>query len=518
MRSTAPEQIRGMGKLERALAVFLGIGIVTLLIFQFSSLYIAPVHDSHLWWGDESWLMNEYREQMTSGVFRLPAAIASTVQVGNPFPFSAMWITSVLYGGVAKLFPHENLINVGRTVSAFLSIVLLTVMLLRTSKISLISALTAIGLLVACRSYLFASHCSRYDMISALAILLLMIYLDRWDTLSNRQVALLGACLGAGLMISLHVPVILSLPVAYCALRSVKAPARLGALVLPALSVIGVLYLGHYLTQPTLSTAKDVTYSVGDQPILHLFSKVIQRGNLNHKFGLLQDFAATIFLMLIIASFGLVKGSSEHRKRLVLWLLPLVGWYFLEGGPVSYLIYMLPCVAIASVIAIKEFPRKLRVGLTAASLFAVAFAINDAVSAKVVGSQISRELATAIAMADKSLGTDPVICMNPALSILQSDTERINYGVYTTHFVLLPQIPERSQTRPGWLLLFDRASTTSYTWEAEILRSEILTPSHILLGRFLDAGRSYFTHLDNIQDTLLLQRVDLNTFLQHYRR
>jgi hypothetical protein len=504
--------------LEKTLSVVLGLCIVAVLLLQLSSLYVAPIHNSQLWFGDESWLMNEYREQMTSGVFRHPGAIASTVQIGNPFPFTTMWITSLLYGGAAKLFATSNLVDVGRTVSAGIAMVVIAILLLRAKKESLLAVLTGVALLISCRSFFFASHCARYDIMTAMTVLILMRYLSARDQLTQREFMVVGLAIGAGLLVSLHTSVMLAIPVAYAAVLTSWHPIKYTRAVLSALCVVAVLYLIHLITQPALPSVHDVTYSVGDQPILHLFSKSFQRFNLTHKGGLLLDYAMPFLAMLAILVAGMVQGPSLHRKRLFLWVTPIVGWFILEAGPVSYLIFMLPSLAMGCVMAINRFDNRIRIGLGISCIVLLGFSASDALQAREVGGQLAREMSTAIEFVKPHLREEPAIVMNAALSLLESDPKHARIGVFATHFVLLPNIPSRSNPMPGSLILFGRHCIPDFNWEAPILRSEIHSPDLKLTGQFLDAKRSYFSRLDGSQDTLLLQHIDFDTFLQHYRR
>ncbi len=503
---------------EKVLTLAVGVSIVIVLVLQLSSLYVAPVHNSQLWFGDESWLMNEYREQMTSGVFSHPGAIASSVQLGNPFPFTAMWVTSFLYGGTALLFDHANLVNVGRTVSALIALAVVAILLWRSSSQSLLPALAAVGMMISCRSFLYASHCARYDIFSALVILIVLLYLGSREVLTNKELMIVGLMLGSSLLISAHPFAILALPIAYAALRTSWNPIKLAPFFFSVIFVLAVLYGLHFLTQPALPSAPNVTYSVGDQPILHPFSKSFQRHNLTRKYELLRDHAFPVFLMLGVIVAGAARAARAQRKLLVLWTLPVVGWFFLEGGALSYLVYILPGLALACTAVFQSCGVGLRSVVTIGVLALLTNSAGEALQALSVGSTLTKEMEAAIKKSEPYLQDMPVIAMNAAVSLLESDPVRAKIGVYSTHFVLLPLVPQRSRPLLGSLLLFNRQDHPDFNWEAPILRSEIHDPSVVLTGQLLDAGRSYFEPLDGSQDTLLLQRLDLDTFIQHYRR
>jgi hypothetical protein len=504
-------------KIERVGCIILGLAILVVLVLQLSSLYVTPIHNSQLWYGDESWLMNEYREQMSTGVFRHPGAIASTLQIGNPFPFTSMWITSLLYGGTANIFASSNLVDVGRTVSALIALAVVALVLWRVGKESMISALCGIALLVSCRSYLFASHCSRYDIITAATVMIGMMYLSNREKFSAKEFLLVGLLFGGCLLVSAHAFAMLALPVAFIALRNQRSPFKLAPMVLACLGVIGSLYLIHLLTQPSLPSTHDVTYSVGDQPIMQPFSLSFQLYNIQQKIKLVIKFALPLIIMLTVILVANYRGSSKSWSNILFWSLPVFAWFFLEAAAPSYLIYVLPALALGTALGTHRLSRGGRIVTLVVCVVMLLFASQDALQARRNGKQLTQNVRLAIDIARPYLGDQPLITTNPGLSDLENDLA-FSGRVLTAHFVLLPNIPQRTVKKEGSLMLFVKDRDPYFSWEVPILRSEFKNPNLVLTGQYLDAKTSYFKPLDGSQDTLFVQRLDLDTFLQHYRR
>lgn len=509
----------GLPRLEQVLLLLLGVSLAIVLALQLSSLYITPIHNSIIWWGDESWLMSEYKEQVASGVFRHPDAFASVIEVGNPFPFTAMWLSSIVYGGPAGFFASLNSVDVGRTITMLIALALLVLLTQQHKRLSIKSILIGVALLISCRCFLVTSHSARYDMFSALWILAVMLYIDRKQSLKERECMIAGVAYGLGLLVSSHVAVILALPIAFHLSTREFSLKKCLVFAGSAGFVVALLYVIHIVTQPSIDGLHSITHNVGSQPILHPLSWLVQRHNLLHKFNLLKDWGWPVFLMLIVISAGVLLPKAAFRKRMIFWILPVAGWMFLEApGPVSYLIYMLPPLAFATIIAVHHLPRIAVYVATVGALIVLYAAGIDAISARKVGSVLRAEMQQAIPKIRTALGAGPIISMNASLSSLQSDPNLVGREVYSTHFVELPLVRNAVERLPGNLLLNISSSIPGFSWEALPLRGEIVNPALTLHGRFLDVNRSYFEPLDSSQDTIFLQHLDLDTFIQHYRR
>lgn len=501
--------------IERWITWALAIGALALLGFQFSSLYVSPIHDSYLWWGDESWLMSEYREQMTSGVFRHPDAYGSSLWIGNPFPFTSMWLTSVIYG-IASFISSAPLVEIGRTITAAFAFGMV-VWLWRAGKSLALSALAitiSVVLLIFCRSFFLTSHSARYDIFSALALLAFLSILVRevqcrW----SKRYGLLGLMWGGSLIVSVHVPLLLILPFVYYLVVQRVSVSDLLKLVLGVGVSVGVLYLIHLISQPTLGGETNLSENLRTIPILRPFSWSVQSSNLVQKWKMMLSFAPQVFLMLIALIEGLrCNGLSKASKHAIIILaLPMFGWLFFQpAGPSSYLIHFLPSLALAAAISVETMlvGNWQRIALSAVAAVAIAFGVKDAVIAREVGATLTQANREALAQVAELTAGKHIVALNPAQSYLANAS--------TTHFVELPNIEAQRLIGDGYLLTYNSSLLPNFMWEVGPLRKAVTSPELVLTGHYLDVSRSCFEPLDGRLDTIFLQRLDLTALYKRH--
>lgn len=496
------------------------VSIVALLAVQFSSLYHTPIHNSYLWWGDESWLMNEYTTLLSTGVFRYPQAYGSTLNIGNPFPFTSMWVTSILYGGVGLIAGASHLIDAGRTLTALLSIGLLTTVFFACRKLgaSTLISLLAVALLAGSRTFFFTSHSARYDILTSIAVTLGVLYLisNREKIWDSRKYFILGVIWATGLLISVHVSLLLFLPLAVFLVRRKSLNAIVWAAIGAGLS-LGLLYLIHVLTQPALQVANNLSENLSTLPILRPFSRSVQFANLEQKLGLIRDFASVAGGAAILLSVGFFSKRSGARFTAALLLLPFVGWLaFQSAGPSSYLIHFLPSLIIGAALTVNglvsRWPTVGRAITGFTILFAITMGIVEGITASRIGQELSRN--NRDALDSTAAGIDQAIALNPAISFLQEKS--ITFS--TTHFIELPFNLAEQLNGNGHLITYNSGIHPGFMWEVLPLRQEAISPKSILTGYFLDVDRSYFEPLSGLQDTLFVQQVDLNALYRRHIR
>jgi hypothetical protein len=506
-------------RLEWVLTGLIALAILVLFGLQVSSLFVAPIHDSYLWWGDESWLMSEYRSQATSGVFRHPNAYGSSLWIGNPFPFTAMWLTSAIYGAGSLVLASLGNVDAGRVITAILVAILLIAFwrMGKRFKLSPLAVLSSLALLISSRSFFLTSHSARYDIITALALTSMVGLLIKWQgaELNGKNYILLGVLFGAGLLVSIHVPLFLTLPLVYFLFVQRARPINILFVILGAVISASLLYLLHLSLQPALAGETNLSENLRTIPMLRPFSWSVQYSNLVQKWALVVSFAPQIFLMLLGCIEGLrCPDQLRNTKRsIVLLMLPIVGWLlFQPAGPSSYLIHFLPCLSLASAIGINSILvgtwQRAFVGVIA--LGAAGFGISDAIIAREVGRKLTEQHASALSTAKTAIGEDPAIAMNPAQSFFGST------GLGTTHFIELPNREAKQISGSGYLLSYNSSISPGFMWEVMPLRAEISSPEVVLTGQFLDVGRSYFDPLDKREDTLFLQRLDLTALYERH--
>ncbi|MFI5201955.1 MAG: hypothetical protein ACHQNE_06180, partial [Candidatus Kapaibacterium sp.] len=193
------------------------LALVTILVMlELLSLYSTPVPDSYLWWGDESWLMIEFRTQILTGVFRHPYALGSSLAQGSGVVFGNMWVPALFYGVPAALVSPVamDIVLLGRTVTAVFAFTLLVALyeIIRRLTADRLLALFSVLLLLTSRSFLLTSHSARYDILTALAIITGVYILLRHGAKWNRAAtaAIVGFLTAAMLLITVHVTLALA--------------------------------------------------------------------------------------------------------------------------------------------------------------------------------------------------------------------------------------------------------------------------------------------------------------------
>lgn len=496
--------------IERWLTLLLALSCILLLGLQLGSLYVAPIHDSYLWWGDESWLMNEYRAQMTSGVFRHPLAFGSSLWIGNPFPFTAMWLTSAIYGLATLSFPSVTIVSIGRTVTAVLAILLVIVLWRKGRSLALpvLSVMVGLALLISCRTFLLTSHSARYDIFTALVLLLIVFHFaERLEAGRATHYARLGILCGSSLMVSVHVPLLLIFPVIYFLVAQRARVNDWLQLVFGASLSAGVLYLLHLVLQPTLTGETNLSENLRTIPILRPFSWSVQTSNLAQKWDSVIVLAPQILGMLIACAM-IVRCSAvtrSYKSSVLLLMLPMIGWLLLEpAGPTSYMIHFLPCLALATMMAVQTMLVGIwqRTAIVILALLSIGMGIRDAVVAAEVGRTLTNEHREALLQVEQHTASAHIVAMNPAQSYLTNIAA-------TTHFIELPSRDAARLSGDGYLIGYNSSIDPGFMWEVMPLRSEATSPELMLTGRFLDVGRRYFKPLDQRLDTLFLKKLDL---------
>ena len=121
---TPPSQEKRTGRDWPSLVLLLLIGAV--LLQQTRFLFVYPVPDTGMWFGDESWTMLTARALAASGVARIPEAVGSSLAHSNGLVNGSIWITGLLYGLPANLFGAiATPVDIGRIVTLLLSILAL---------------------------------------------------------------------------------------------------------------------------------------------------------------------------------------------------------------------------------------------------------------------------------------------------------------------------------------------------------------------------------------------------------
>ena len=502
---------------------------IMLLIVQARGLFTTPVFDSYLWWGDESWLMFEFRQQMQSGIFRHPFALGSTLAHGSGYLFSNMWITALLYGGAAIAFCNANIVSVGRIVTMLASIGLLTLLYaaLRRMDTTRTQALLGVLLLETSLSFFFTSHSSRYDILSSLAILAAYYWmLRKSDVLKMRTAVAVGALTSLTLLVTVHVLILVTLPLLlYVLYRSPgKRFAAFGGYAVGAAITGLVLYGVYFLVnsgQPAVHS--NFALNMREVPAFRLFSRSVQFANLEQKTAMLGRYAPMVLLAFTLA---IVLLIATRRKllgsMLFVWLIVagLVSWTLLESSaPSSYVIYVLPLMILFILKALPSEGKHLSpIICFIAGLVIAAFSTTQVIRAGAIGARISDTNRSAVAQALDSIAHDSisgkpvVLAFSPAVNVVALDTAT---SLMTTQFIeyavdslSAADICQRYHVR--YLMTYASALKPDYMREVTPLRQLAESRGTLMwqrAGILTDIGRNYVS-LDTLAlDTLKLYRL-----------
>jgi hypothetical protein len=523
-----------------------------LFMLQILSLYTTPVPDSYLWWGDESWLMLEFRTQILEGVFRHPYALGSSLEHGSGLLFGNMWVSALLYGAPATLLKGgPDIILIGRTVTALLAVSLLGVLyeIIRRLTSDRSIAMFGVILLLTSRSFLLTSHSARYDILTALCIVLGFYFLIRANAplRTSKRSAIIGFCAAATLLVTVHVTLAIGLA-AFIGIVWRSRTRRLGnaGAFLGGASVFGLILLGlsAFRSQTSLfgsASANAFTLNILDIPALRLFSRSVQFANVTqrlHTFAFLgMGYLVVIGFLAVLAIIGIAtrwKNASASREtwatahgyQIATIGIVLVSWLeFESSAPTSYLIYVLPVLSVcAALLSHWLLPIAGRSWMIlAASVVLCFFGFKDAPWPRGAGYHIASANDHAVneALAQVSHGIDNprplVLAFNPAVHDVLHDT---SIRLMTTHFIEFPisngEAPDYTirKNRVLYILLYRSALKPDYMREVGPLSEAAHHLGSLVwqqAGVFTDIGRSYFGDKSELHedqpDTLQLYHI-----------
>lgn len=521
-----------------------------IFLLEVRSLYSTPIADSYLWWGDETWLMLEFRNQMLHGVFSHPYALGSSLLHGNGIIFGNMWATAFCYGFPAALISpaRMDIVLVGRSITALFAFTLLIVLyeIVRQRTSDRLLALFSVLLLLTSRSFLLTSHSARYDILSALAILigLYLLFRDSSAKKSFRYSIIIGAITAATFLVSVHVTLALSLAALFTVIvRSRKKWMRscfafLAGFVLFALVLIAIAAFTGQMTVLGSSSKGAFALNLHDIPVLRLYSRSVQFANLAQRWNEFQTYALGFIVvfaaiaMLAIIQWIRIRGRFAVPLSVATIFMVLISWLECESSaPTSYLIYVLPILSFSAALSLnKLFKESSRMWVIAfAGIVLGIFAFRDMPGAYGKGYQIMTDNSLAVGAAldaieqpDDTIATlrpkdsshrPLVLAYSPAVHEVLRDT---NVQLMTTQFIEYPATNASVDSvlrnaGVNFVLLYASAIKPDYMREVGPIRAamaRIATPIWERSGYFTDIGRSYFDTILGAPDTLRLYRMN----------
>lgn len=523
-------------QLQRTLAwMFIGLTAV-LLVMQMRSLFMFPQPNSFRWFGDETWLMTEAKQQITMGVVRYPLAIGSTLEHGKGLVLSMTWLSALLYG-LPLPISSASAVAVGRMVTAVLSIVLLIALYksARSLGSSQFGSALSVLFLVSTRAFIFSSHSARPDLLAGLIVVGFVTVCTRFA--GQEKISGVGWWFGYGAIIvflafssSIHLLTLLC-PVSLYFFWRVGGTKQWNYTAYAIAGVIGMMALLifiYYITSGNLTLFStgaghvqfhDVLSSI---PILRPFSRSVQVSNLIIRWKQFASESPQIFLFPILLPLVWRRGSHSQHTFAIAAIIVVLSWLLLEGAEINYLIQILPLLflglAIAATVFIERWKYFATMVLSGLAIVFFFFGFRDSLNAHDAASKIDQSNRVGVHAIEVAISSDwrgpakPRVISEPiTLDRLSQDT---NIEVMTDHFISFPMVTEPLDSfllreHVHYAVLYNspvypknRAKDDPFYQNVEHSGTLIAT----YIGTSGDMGRNYFAR-SNWNDTVLLFRL-----------
>jgi len=516
--------------------------IVIVLVLQGRLLYVFPQPDSARWWGDETGQMLELRADLQHGYAHIPTGLGASVAITNGIVRGNSWLAAAVYGIPTLVFYQTaDLVSIGRTVTFFLSILLIAGMyrLLRSFGTSPSAALFSILILISTRSFFFASHAARLDIAAGIAVLAFTWYLStRYELLkkgiwhpSNLWYFAFGAIALLSATLSIHLLTLIGLLSVYMLWRfsAVWRPAALLSALAGVLTTAVVLLSVYFLSGAPISlfgpsvSSNQFQSVAGGLPILRPFSRSVQIANvLERLHGLWAEAPAVLVLVIISIVIALVTKkrslvSERYRFLFGAMLTVVLAWLLLESPALYYYAQILPLIIVTLVASLSlRTNSKLETVAALLGLFLGVMAIQDSLRASNLSSVVEKDNVAAIQLFSDSIrssNSSTVLAQNPAIARLEFEHE---IRLMTPHIVDF-SISKKSLREQldsigvNFLVLYAAGDGKEYSGDHYALYPIADSFGEVVarrMGRMFDVRRDYFSSssLDRI-DTVTLYRL-----------
>jgi hypothetical protein len=562
VRSSLSQRLTsGSNFITKAGEILAFVMLLVVLFTQLSSLYVFPMPDTARWWGDETGQIVELKTELQEGAARIPPALGATVAKTNGIIRGNSWLAAFAYGLPAIIFSNiSDLVSIGRTVTAVFTIALLAALFffLRKQSASKLLALVTLLTLISTRSFLFASHAARLDIVAGLALLIYVAYLSgRYNEYrnvftpwrpTNRWWFFFGFISLALATLSIHLLTLIA-PVALFALwkfGAVRDLRKLGAALGGVLSVALLLFGIYYVSGAPITLFGSASHHIQFQsvvqelPILRPFSRSVQVNNLALRLKGFASEAPQVLIALVLTMLCSIvviirsRGNSEFRMpegmRFLIGAtcISVISWLLFQSYAIYYYLHILPVLALAIgatlAFCIERMFASERAWMISGALIIATLGLAhvgfyDALSASASGHQLTRSNQNALTEMTRLIEADHtttdkplVLAQNPATAWFLSEP---NLRVMTAHFIGFPSddlSPTETIRKEGvrFMLLYTTVRTQNYSEEIAPLKhaaDSIAVKVKTITGTLFDADRDYF-HLDLASvDTMTLYKI-----------
>jgi hypothetical protein len=523
------------------LATVLLILITFVLVDQARFLFVYPVPDTGMWFGDESWTMLTLRALARSGIARVPEAIGSSLAHSNGLINGSIWISGLIYGVQAAIWSHvASPVAIGRTITFILSLILLYCVYRLARRIGASPAASLLGVLVLVisKAFYFSSHSARLDTATGLAVvmyLFLLVFVLE-ETQAGRPIVrwafLLPFLASLSLAIYVHVPTLIIFPLLYSCwkfqiFRSLRfltlflCGAIAGVAIIVAAYWLSMHFAGNSDSLDLLGKGYNQYYNVANSiPILHLLSWRVQKINTVDRFLQVWNVAWPVVVLLVIGiGVRLWRKVSPGQKEQFFFInaiLLILGWILFGGPAVFYNIHVLPVIAVMAAVLIAPLFGEVRSRTIQGGLIPllIVIAVFVVVSQEKLGSVGKR-----LVMGNRQgIGTliDPIkSTTNPPMILTDEPAENVIAGksevrLMTNHLLLFgdenkPTADILREHHVEYLLLYSGAH-----WRSPFrhIADSLYVLAGERVGNFTDLGRTYDDPRWNELDTLRLYKAE----------
>jgi hypothetical protein len=492
------------------LSLILLVLICAVLIQQTRFLFVYPVPDTGMWFGDESWTMLTARALASTGVAHIPEAVGSSLAHSNGLVNGSVWLTGFLYGTPAHIFESiATPVEIGREISLILCVVTLALAYRLGHRLTSnrFTSLLAIVVLVASDAFAFSSHCARFDAATGLATLAYLTFLqhtyEHRNDLNQLTAFLITFLACLSLAVYVHVPTLIALPAFYTLwrIRIWKHRQLLLATILGAVAAYILIAGAYWLSTSSvdlLGKGYNQYYNVANSlPIMHPFSWQVQKINTIDRALQVWDVAWPLAVVILT---GIIIAVLNWRhvglpSRFWLWLtfFTLIGWCAFEGPAVFYNIHVLPVLAVSSVVLIATLnAQSWRIATTVFAIVVSIVAITRQEHRGKVGSQLTHENSLA-SFISPALGSR-IMVDEPALNeVAYLEHTPAHIQLATKHFLLFggeQKAPSDilRDNNVNYLLLY---STVRYQSQLRAIADSFYAIVARRTGHLTDQARSY---------------------------